>query len=382
MNKKKNVYNILFSTVLIVGLLFAGIREVHAADTSSDNSSQSGGEEQGQAPEEEIVYTVKKASEKVLMMPGETRMIKTSISPTATYTSSNTKVVAVSGAGQVQAKKPGTAKITEIDGTVKTIYTVKVHETVDIIVFAGQSNMAGAGGNYKLAPVPAYGTAYEFDVSTNTKKCMLLKEPFGEGVNRVNDLENKNVISTRGTIASAFSINYYKKTKTPVVGLACFWGGSSTNTWLNRGLVKTTQKNIKSAKKYLKKKNVEVRHIYMVWFQGESDAEQGLSASKYISRMNKIYKKVKSVGVEKVFVITIGEDTGHPDRNDTIISAQKKLCRKYNAFIMASQTAPKLYESRSSYYSDTVHFNQYALNKIGYEAGKVAGNYAKKHSKK
>lgn len=355
----------LFSVILVAGLLLSGAGDVYATETQG-----------------EITYTVNKVSEKIRMLPGEMRIIATSISPTATYVSSDTKVVAVSNNGQLQAKKPGTAKITEIDGTVKTIYTVKVSETVDIIVFAGQSNMAGAGGYYKLAPVPEYGTAYEFDVSTNTKKCMVLKEPFGEGVNRVNGLDDKDVVSTRGTIASAFCVNYYKKTKTPVVGLACFWGGSSTNTWLNRGLVKTTQKNIKLAKKYLEKKDVEVGHIYMVWFQGESDAAQGLSASKYISRMNKIYKKVKSVGVEKVFVITIGKDTGHPDRNDTIIAAQKKLCKKNKAFIMASQTAPKLYDSRSSYYTDTVHFNQYGLNKIGYEAGKVAGNYAKKHTKK
>lgn len=334
------------------------------------------------ATENEVAYKINKMQGKIQMLPGEYRMVTTKYEPNATYVSSNEKIAAVSASGQVLARKPGTVKITQINGDEKNVYTVKVNGMVDIIVFAGQSNMVGAGGSYKLAPVPEYGTAYEFDISTNTRKCMLLQEPFGEGTDRVTEMDEREVISTRGTLASAFCINYYKKTKTPVVGLACFWGGSSTNTWLNRGLVKTTQNNIKLAKKYLKKQKVKIRHIYMVWLQGESDAAQGLSADTYISRMNRIYKKVQSVGVEKVFVITIGRDINHPNRHDTIISAQKKLCKTSKAFIMASQTAPKMYESRYLYYSDSLHLNQYALNKLGYEAGKVAGRYAGKDSKK
>lgn len=370
MKKASVLYKWLLCTFLVFGVLVWSGTDVSAAGTGSGST------------ESKIKYTTKKVKEKIVMLPGETRMISAAISPTATYSSSNTKIVTITNSGMIKAKKAGTAKITQIDGTVKTIYTVKINNTVDLIVFAGQSNMVGAGGSYRLAPTPEYGTAYEFDVATNTKKFLAMREPFGEGTARSYELQGKDNYSVRGTLASAFCINYYKQTKTPVVGIPCFWGGSSTKTWLNGGLVKATQKNVKLAKKQLKKNKINVRHIYMVWYQGETDAAEGVSASKYISNMQKIFRKMKTVGVEKMFVITIGKDTNHPDMNNTIISAQKKMCSKYNAFIMASKTAPKLYESRNSYYSDCIHLNQYGLNKIGYEAGKVAGNYAKKHSKK
>jgi uncharacterized protein with GYD domain len=295
--------------------------------------------------------------------------------------SSNPAVVLVSNSGQLIAQKAGTVKITETSGTQKKIYTVKVNNTIDLIVFAGQSNMCGSGGNYNQAPTAAYGTAYEFDLDTNTKKCILLKEPFGEGQNRSTGLDDTNVYSSKGTLVSAFCINYYKQTKTPVVGIAASWGGTSTNTWLNRGLVKETQKKIRTAKKQLKKQGIKIRHIYMVWYQGESDAAQGKSEKEYISAMKKIQSAMKRVGVEKTFVIEIGHDTNHPDLNWTIMGAQKTLCKKYADFILVSKKAPTFYNNYTANYSDCIHLNQNSLNKIGYEAGTNAGKYAKKHSK-
>ncbi len=333
--------------------------------------------------QETIEYTVEKVKEKVLMIPGEIRMVSTTIPGDSTFTSSNPKVVVVSNSGQMVAKKAGTAKVTHITGTIKKIYTIKVNAEVDLIVFAGQSNMCGSGGNASQAPMPKYGTAYEFDITTDSHRTILMKEPFGEGTNRVNGLDSiSGNYSTNGTLVSAFCINYYKQTKTPIVGLSCAWGGSSTNTWLSRGLVSTTKKNLKLAKKQLKKKKVKVRHIYMVWYQGESDAAQGISEGTYISRMKKIYKKMKQVGVEKIFVIRIGHDLGAPDMNYTIMKAQENLCSENKNFIMVSKKASSYINSYHSYYADSIHLNQKALNAVGYEAGKKAGKYVKKQGKK
>ncbi len=328
-------------------------------------------------------YTVEKVKERILMIPGEIRMVSTVIPGNSTFTSSNPKVVTVTNGGQLVAKKGGKAKITHISGNVKKIYTVKVNEEVDLIVFAGQSNMCGSGGNASQAPEPKYGTAYEFDITTDSHRTILMKEPFGEGTNRVNGLDSKfGNYSTNGTLVSAFAINYYKQTKVPVVGVSCAWGGSSTNTWLNRGLVQITQKNLRLAKKQLKKNKVKVRHIYMVWYQGESDAAQGIAESTYISRMKKIYKKMKKVGVEKIFVIRIGHDLGAPNMNYTIMKAQETLCSENKNFIMVSKKASGYINSYPYYYSDSIHLNQKALNAVGYEAGKKAGKYVKKQSKK
>ncbi len=346
--------------------LFAGVK-VYAQETTDT----------------ETEYTVTKIKEKILMIPGEQRMISTVIPGDSIFTSSKPKVVAVTNRGQLIAKKAGTAKITHISGNVKKIYTVKVNGEVDLIVFAGQSNMCGSGGNASQAPTPKYGTAYEFDITTKSRRTILMKEPFGEGTNRVNGLDSSyGNYSTNGTLVSAFAINYYKQTKTPVVGVSCAWGGSSTNTWLKRGLVSITRKNLRLAKKQLKKNKVKVRHIYMVWYQGESDAAQGISESTYISRMKNIYKKMKKEGVEKIFMIRIGHDLAAPNMNYTIMKAQGTLCSQNKNFIMVSKKAAGYINSYSSYYSDTIHLNQKALNAVGYEAGKKAGKYVKKQSKK
>ena len=355
-----------------IQLLFV-VCAVFAATAAFDVSAQA-----TETDPTDVTYTTTYVKETIQMLPGETRMVSTIIPGDATYESSDRDVVAVSNSGQMIGGKPGTCTVTQTCRNEKTVYTVKVNGEVDLIVFAGQSNMCGSGGNASTAPRPDYGTAYEFDTTTKTKQLILMKEPFGEGTNRNNGLETNFQYSTKGTLVSAFCINYYKQTKTPVVGVTAAWGGSSTNTWLKRGLVKETQSRLKKAKKYLKKNNIKIRHIYMVWYQGESDGEKNLSASTYMSRMKKIYKKMKSTGVEKVFMIRIAHDAKHPGRNSTIMKAQKKLCAKNKNFVLVSKKASSFVKSYGKYYYDSVHLNQKALNIVGYEAGKAAGKYVKK----
>lgn len=330
----------------------------------------------------EITYTVIKEKEKIKMLPGEYRYVASSISYDAQVESSDTKILQAANSGQIYARRPGTVKVTVTEGTTKRVYTVQIAGEVDLIIFAGQSNMCGSGGNRFQAPQPESGTAYEFDVATGSKSCIAMKEPFGQGTNRKTGFDDNKTYSTSGTLVSAFSISYYKQTKTPVVGVPAAWGGTSTNSWLKRGLVKETQQRVKLAKKCLKKNKVKIRHIYMVWYQGETDAEQGRSAEQYIANMKKIYNRMKTVGVEQMMVIQIGRDMHAPEIGYTIMGAQTKLCKTDKHFTMVSTKPKMLYDVHGSYYYDSIHINQNGLNKIGTEAGKNAGRYAKKHKKK
>lgn len=347
---------------------------VCAAETPQETSSEQ--------DSQEITYTVIKEKEKIKMLPGEYRYISTSIAYDAQVESSNTNILQAANSGMLYARKPGTVKVTMTEGTTKRIYTVQIAGEVDLIIFAGQSNMCGSGGNRSQAPEPDRGTAYEFDVATGSKSCITMKEPFGQGTNRKTGLDDNKTYSVSGTLVSAFSISYYKQTKTTVVGVPAAWGGSSTNSWLKRGLVKETQQRVKLAKKYLKKNKIKIRHIYMVWYQGETDAWQGRSEQQYISNMKKIYKKMKAVGVEQIMVIQIGRDRNAPEVGYTIMGAQTKLCKTDKHFTMVSTKPKMLYDVYGSYYFDSIHINQNGLNKIGTEAGKNAGRYAKKHTKK
>lgn len=333
---------------------------------------------------EPIKYTVTKEKEVRHILAGEDNFVASIIPEDAIVTSSNTKIVQVANSGLMHAKKPGKATITMVSDMNKTKYIVNVDviSEVDLIIFAGQSNMCGSGGNKAQAPTPAAGTAYEFDVATGSKKCLSMKEPFGQGTNRQQGFDDDKVYSVSGTLVSAFSIAYYKQTKVPVVGVPAAWGGSSTNTWLNRGLVKETQRRTKMAKAYLKKNNIKIRHIYMVWYQGESDAQQGYAPEKHMSNMKQIYKKMKTVGVEQIMIIQIGRDANNPEAGYPIMQAQAKLCKQDNHFTFVSGKAKSFLDDFWGYYYDSIHINQTGLNIIGKEAGTNAGKYAKKHSKK
>ena len=129
----------------------------------------------------------------------------------------------------------------------------------------------------------------------------------------------------------------------------------------------------------MKKKGIKIRHTYMVWYQGESDAAQGLEGWQYNNRMKKIYTKMKKVGVKKVFMIRIGQNQAAIGQTDEIVKAQKKLCDTNKNFIMVSKSAYQFGLNPGAYHYDAIHINQTGLNKIGYEAGKAAGKYAKKH---
>ena len=80
--------------------------------------------------------------------------------------------------------------------------------------------------------------------------------------------------------------------------------------------------------------------------------------------------------------VRIGHDLGAPNMNYTIMKAQETLCSENKNFIMVSKKASGYINSYPYYYSDSIHLNQKALNAVGYEAGKKAGKYVKKQSKK
>lgn len=370
-NGLKRLRSITLLTLLTFGV-FMLLQTVAFAGSVSNNSTKP------------IRYKVTKDKQIRYILPGEENVVKSVIPRDAVVTSSNDKVIQVANNGRMKARKPGKAKITMTSDEEKTKYivTVEVISQVDLIIFAGQSNMCGSGGNKMQAPTPKAGTAYEFDVATNSKKCLSMREPFGQGTNRRRGLDDHRQYSVSGTLVSAFSIAYFKQTKMPVVGVPAAWGGSSTNTWLNRGLVSETQKRVKQAKQYLKKKNIKIRHIYMVWYQGESDAQQGYAPETHMKNMKKIYKRMKTVGVEQIMIIQIGRDANRPDVGYPIMQAQTNLCKQDKHFTFVSGKAKTFLDNFWGYYSDSIHINQRGLNIIGTEAGTNAGKYAKKHSKK
>jgi len=283
------------------------------------------------------------------------------------YTSQNKSVATVSGKGVVKAV--GSGKTTITVRTSKKTYRCKVtvHDTMDIIVFAGQSNMTNVG-RASHAPAVTAGTGYE--AIPKKSKISPLSEPFGVG-----QIKSTMPKSQQGaTLASAFVNAYYKKTKTPVLAMNTAIGGTSIGQWSSSYYQRVTD-DVKEMEKLLKKKGLKKGRVYVVFYQGENDAMNSIVSTVYRKHMELFMKNVQSrCDVSRCFVIRISNDLNNKESYDKIAAVQTKLCMEDYRFVMASTIGSGF--DASYYQGDGIHLTQPALNKIGTQAGKMAGTYA------
>ena len=244
---------------------------------------------------------------------------------------------------------------------------------VDIILFMGQSNMSGAGGNAKEAPRVPEGAGYEYKAVTAPEALFSLKEPLGEKEHREGLLDDRELLKRRGTMASAFVNAYYEQTNVPVVAIAASRGSSSMDSWLER-LAGDAIDRLEQCRKHLENNQIEIRHCYMVWMQGEADANKETPREEYIADMQTLMDQMETAGVEACFLIQIGNHTQQPGHHTEIQEAQLELCdlddRIFLTSVLPSQLDDELDEGG-------VHFSQKALNLIGEDAGRMAGAFAR-----
>ena len=115
------------------------------------------------------------------------------------------------------------------------IYQQKTWRSMDLIIFMGQSNMSGAGGDASAAPKLTEGAGYEYRAVTDPDTLHVLEEPFGEKENR-GALDDTELLERKGSLVTSFVNAYYEQTKVPVVAVSASRGSSSLNGWLTKGL--------------------------------------------------------------------------------------------------------------------------------------------------
>lgn len=308
------------------------------------------------------------------LLVGESFQLTVNTSREVTYTSSNKKVCKVSKRGKVTALRAGRANIKVKVG--KKTYTCKVTVSnyVDLILFVGQSNMTGQGGNQLLAPGLKDGAGYECKTQTTEPELLPLTEPFGLGEDSVllNDQGYHN-----GTLVTAFVNSYYSETKVPVVAVAATRGGSNSGQWAGSFGDEAIQR-YKIAYQYLKEHKIKVRKSFLVYYQGESEAIYAsdiLTPEFYINNVRLfVTKAINQTKIQECFLIPIGNNLRKTVEYDAIRIAQERLCESEYAITMITEKTPFL---TSRYYlSDGIHINQIGLNLIGKDAGTNAGKLA------
>ncbi|MBD5135653.1 MAG: sialate O-acetylesterase [Lachnospiraceae bacterium] len=247
-------------------------------------------------------------------------------------------------------------------------------KTVDLMIFMGQSNMAGRGDNLKLAPEIEKNTAYEFRAITNPDRLYTMKEPFGKNENLIggiNDVSRGDGIKSGGMV-SMLCKTYFEETGVPVVGVSASIGGVRANLFSPGGeLFNDAVNRLNKAKRYLNKNGYNIRHIYMVWCQGEADGSGNLSIDKYVNCVKEIIAKMRLLGgIEKCFVV----QTGTYELRDYsgVRAAQDKLCKNYKYARMATRAAVKLQEKGMM---NAQHYTQEGYNYVGYWAGMGISKY-------
>lgn len=248
--------------------------------------------------------------------------------------------------------------------------------TMDVILFMGQSNMSGANGDASLAPELLEGAGYEYRAITDPESLHILEEPFGENENREGGLDDRGILERQGSLVTAFVNAYYEETGTPVVAVSASRGSSSLNGWLNKGLKEDAAQRLQGAKECLKGERVRIRHIYMVWFQGEADVNLKLTREEYKEGLNTLVAYMGEQGVEQCFLIQIGEDAENSQYHQAIMQAQLEICEESDRIILASKLPGEL-NGADMKDQGKIHFTQKALNQIGTDAGAHAGDWVR-----
>ena len=308
------------------------------------------------------------------ILVGESFRLTVKSKNTVTYTSDNKKICKVSKNGKVTGMRQGMTTIRIKVGKKTYKCKVTVNKYVDLILFVGQSNMTGQGGNAALAPKLTDGAGYECKTMGTNVTLEPLKEPFGYGEDSLllNDSGYHN-----GTLVTAFANSYFKETGVPVICVAATRGGSNSGQWVSSYGDEAIQRYTK-AYRFIKKNKLKVRNSYLVYYQGESEAiyaSAGFTPDYYKINVDNFVKKVmEKTKVSNCLLIPIVNSLKKVVEYDAIRIAQEQLCEGNDNIIMITEKTPVL---TSRYYiSDGIHINQIGLNLIGKDAGTNAGRLA------
>ena len=239
--------------------------------------------------------------------------------------------------------------------------------------------MSGANGDASQAPELIKGAGYEYRAITEPERLFVLEEPFGENEHREGALDDREILERRGTLVTSFVNAYYEETGTPVAAVSASRGSSSLNGWLNKGLKEDAAQRLEGAKECLKKEKIRIRHIYMVWFQGEADVNLKLTKEEYKEGLNALVSYMGEQGVEQCFLIQMGTDGENSEYHQAVMQAQLEVCEESEQITLASKLPCEL-NGTDMKDRGKIHFTQKALNLIGADAGAHTGAWVQEQA--
>lgn len=172
----------------------------------------------------------------------------------------------------------------------------------DLIIFAGQSNMAGRGNAGREVSCEAY-MGQEFRAVGDPERLYPIEEPFGIKENNPHGIDDGR--KKTGSMVSAFVRKYYELTGHAVIAVSASKGGSSSADWI-RAYAADAAMRLRRARAYLDAKDIGIAHTYVLWSQGETDGDKGLDSEQYFKCFQTIWGILREAGAEKCFLIQTG----------------------------------------------------------------------------
>lgn len=157
---------------------------------------------------------------------------------------------------------------------------------------------------------PHVEKGYEYRSISDPTQLYPISEPFGIYENNpegIDDTTDTGEYRKLGSMVSAFANSYYETTGVPIVGVSSSEGATCIGEWKIEGaFYDDAISRILSAKAYLDNNGYRLRHTYVVWCQGESDGDKGVSGSDYYKELKSLTDNLIEAGyAEQVFIIAI-----------------------------------------------------------------------------
>ena len=250
---------------------------------------------------------------------------------------------------------------------------------MDIIIFGGQSNMQGQTEGLPLKN-ESIKNAREYHIIGD--ELIDLKHPVGEDY--YPEIGLMAASEGGGSLIPSFCKAYVEETGREVVAIHAARGNTKLSTWLKgTPRYEYVAKKIQSGIKKVQQEN-EIKHIYYVWLQGESDAINGTTAEEYYKGLKEYKNSLKQeFGIEKFGIIKVGyfysisqwhthistfEEKKACD--EAVMLGQELAVKRDSDFIMLTRICtemsliPKYINPNAS-----GHYNNLAMDIIGLEAG-------------
>lgn len=247
----------------------------------------------------------------------------------------------------------------------------------DFFLFAGQSNMAGRGivtpEHPQPAPLCQEGAGWEFRAVSDPSRLYPICEPFGVNENREGGIYEPGMKT--GSLVTAFTNAYYARTQVPIIGLSASKGGSSILEWQpGTDYLQDTCQRLACAEDFFRQKQLNIRHRFLLWCQGETDGDHEMCGEEYIARFEVLLNALMKQGIQHCFLIRIGNfnptnvsDISPAKDYSTIQSAQKRLSLENSHVTLVSEKFDDMLSR--GLMKDAFHYYQQAYNEVGTEAG-------------